>query len=106
MYILQCSDGSYYTGSTKNLVKRLNEHINGEGSNHTSKRLPVKLIYSEEFEHISLAFYREKQIQGWTRAKKEALINSNPIDLHNLSECKNETHFKNKKQITKRIFIR
>ena len=75
-YILLCADGSYYTGSTNNLDKRLAEHNAGEGANHTKNRLPVKLIYHEEFQRIDEAFNREKQIQGWSRIKKEALINS------------------------------
>ena len=50
MYILECSDGSFYTGSTKDIDKRMLEHEAGEGSNYTSKRLPVKLIYFEEFD--------------------------------------------------------
>jgi putative endonuclease len=75
MYILECADGSYYTGSTKDLDRRIKEHQNGEGANHTKKRLPVKLIYFEEYPRIDTAFYREKQVQGWSRAKKEALIN-------------------------------
>lgn len=75
MYILLCADGSYYTGSTNNLERRILQHQLGEGSNHTKNRLPVKLIYYEEYERIDLAFYREKQIQGWSRKKKEALIN-------------------------------
>lgn len=74
-YILLCSDGSYYTGSTKNLELRIQQHQNGEGANHTRKRLPVQLIYYEEYNRIDDAFYREKQIQGWSRKKKEALIN-------------------------------
>ena len=75
MYILECADGSYYTGSTNNLEMRLQQHQNGEGANHTKKRLPVKLVYFEEFDRIDKAFYREKQVQGWRRKKKEALIN-------------------------------
>ena len=75
MYILECSDGSYYTGSTKYLEKRLSQHQAGEGANHTKKRLPVKLRYYEEYPRIDYAFYREKQVQGWSRKKKEALIN-------------------------------
>jgi putative endonuclease len=75
VYILECADGSYYTGSTQDLEKRLLEHQKGIGSNHTKKRLPVKLIYFEEYQRIDQAFYREKQIQGWNRKKKEALIN-------------------------------
>lgn len=74
MYILLCSDGSYYTGSTIDLEKRINEHQNGNGANHTKKRLPVELVYFEEFDRIDLAFNREKQIQKWSRIKKEALI--------------------------------
>ena len=74
MYILECSDGSYYTGSTKYLAKRFMQHSRGEGANHTKKRLPVKLVYVEEYDRIDTAFYREKQVQGWSRKKKEALI--------------------------------
>lgn len=77
MYILECADGSYYTGSTKNLDHRIQQHQNGEGANHTKKHLPVKLVYYEEFDRIDEAFYREKQVQGWRRKKKEALINGN-----------------------------
>ena len=85
MYILECVDGSYYIGSTNNLELRLNQHQNGEGSNHTKKRLPVKLIYYEEFQRIDFAFYREKQVQGWSRKKKDALINNNTKELPFLS---------------------
>jgi putative endonuclease len=74
MYILECADGSFYTGSTSDLELRLQEHQNGEGANYTRKRLPVKLVYYEEFQRIDDAFYREKQVQGWNRLKKKALI--------------------------------
>jgi len=77
MYILECGDGSYYTGSTNNLELRLAQHQAGEGANHTKKHLPVKLVYYEEFQRIDEAFNREKQVQGWSRKKKEALINGN-----------------------------
>ncbi|MCB9224722.1 MAG: GIY-YIG nuclease family protein [Crocinitomicaceae bacterium] len=88
-YILLCSDDSFYTGSTKNLIKRLFEHQSGIGSNHTKKRLPVKLVYYEEYTRIDLAFNREKQIQGWSRNKKKALIDGNTKDLPFLSICHN-----------------
>jgi type I restriction enzyme S subunit len=91
MYILKCSDGSYYTGSTKYLKLRLHQHQNGEGANHTKRHLPVELVYFEEFDRIDNAFYREKQVQGWSRKKKEALINNMPEKLHELSMCLNET---------------
>jgi putative endonuclease len=74
MYILECRDRSYYVGSTNNLERRLAEHMSGFGANHTKKRLPVRLIYYEEYQRIDEAFYREKQVQGWSRKKKEALI--------------------------------
>ena len=73
-YILECCDGSYYTGSTKDLEKRLWEHNHGIGANYTRKRLPVRLIYFEEYSRIDEAFYREKQLQRWSRKKKTALI--------------------------------
>ena len=96
MYILECADGSYYTGSTKDMERRLAQHQAGEGANHTRKRLPVKLVYFETFSRIDHAFYREKQVQGWSRKKKEALINSQFEELHRLAECRNETHYKNR----------
>ena len=98
MYILEWADESYYTGSTNNLALRLQQHQEGKGANHTRKRLPVKLVYVEAFERIDDAFYREKQVQGWSRKKKEALIKEMKSDLHELAECMNETHFKNHKK--------
>jgi predicted GIY-YIG superfamily endonuclease len=88
VYILQCSDDSYYTGSTTNIDLRLKQHQEGIGANHTKKRLPVVLVYYEEFDRIDKAFYREKQIQGWSRAKKEALIKGHPEMLIKLSQRK------------------
>lgn len=97
MYILECSDGSYYTGSTKDLELRLVQHQASEGANHTKTRLPVRLVYFEKFERIDDAFYREKQVQKWGRKKKEALINNSPKGLKKLVECMNESHFRNYK---------
>ncbi len=74
MYILLCRNGQFYTGSTKNLERRLAQHQAGEGSNFTKKYLPVKLVYCEEYTSVSDAFYREKQVQRWSHGKKEALI--------------------------------
>jgi putative endonuclease len=85
LYILECSDGSYYTGSTNNLELRLAQHNNGGGANYTKNRLPVKLVYHEDFQRIDEAFYREKQIQGWSRKKKKALITGNLDSLKSLS---------------------
>ncbi|MBT8219442.1 MAG: GIY-YIG nuclease family protein [Bacteroidia bacterium] len=95
IYILLCADGSYYTGSTIDLWRRLSQHQNGEGANHTKKRLPVELVYYEEYSRIDVAFKREKQIQGWSRAKKSALIHNNQHLLPMLADCRNASHHKN-----------
>jgi putative endonuclease len=86
-YILHCCDGSYYTGSTIDLKRRINQHHRGEGAKHTKKRLPVKLVYYEVYPRIDMAFYREKQIQKWRRQKKEALINGEFSDLPELAKA-------------------
>jgi putative endonuclease len=96
LYILECANGCYYTGSTVDLDQRLQQHCLGEGSNFTRKHLPVKLVYAEFYESIDVAFHREKQIQGWSRKKKVALIYSTTNELHKLSECQNRSHFKYK----------
>jgi putative endonuclease len=86
MYILECNYGSYYTGSTLNMDKRFYEHQHGEGAEYTKTRLPVKLVYCEYYEIIDYAFYREKQVQGWSRKKKEALIEEREEELPELSK--------------------
>ena len=94
LYILECADGNYYTGSTTDIATRFIQHQQGDGSNFTRNRLPVKLVYIEIFEFIEAAFKREKQIQGWSRIKKEALIKNLHQTLHKLSECQNKTNSK------------
>jgi putative endonuclease len=91
MYILLCSNGQYYTGSTNNIERRLAQHQEGEGSNFTRKHLPVKLVYLEEFDRIDDAFHREKQVQGWSRKKKEALIKMQYEKLPELSKNRAST---------------
>ena len=86
MYILKCVDNSYYVGSTKDLMRRFSEHQEGKGARYTIRRLPVELVYSEEYERVADAFYREKQVQGWRREKKEALINGSPESLPALAK--------------------
>ena len=95
IYILECADGSYYTGSTWDLERRLWEHQNGLGANHTAKRLPVTLLYCEECERIEDAYTREKQIQGWSRKKKQALMAGDMNQIHLLAECRNGSHWRN-----------
>ncbi len=73
-YIVQCSDGTYYTGWTKNLEKRLQTHNAGKGAKYTRARLPVKLVYHEEFETESEARSREYRIKRLSRKCKQNLI--------------------------------
>ena len=91
MYILKCANDSYYTGSTKQLDIRVAQHQAGEGAIHTKKYGPVELVYWEEYDRIDTAFYREKQVQGWSRKKKETLINRAFDRLSHLS--KNYTQY-------------
>jgi putative endonuclease len=92
MYILECARGWYYVGSTNDLKFRIEEHQAGRGSNFTSKHLPVKLVYFEEFKCVEEAFEREQQVKNWSRKKKEALIYGNKKDLPLFAKCKNKTH--------------
>ena len=73
-YILRCNDGSYYTGHTDDLEVRLAQHKTGALGGYTAKRLPVELVWSDTFPTRDEAFAAERQIQGWSRAKKEALL--------------------------------
>ena len=77
IYMLKCRDGSYYTGRTENLEKRIDEHMAGKGSQWTRRRLPVKLVFSQEMPNHDLAYQAEMQIKKWSRAKKEALVSGN-----------------------------
>jgi putative endonuclease len=75
VYMLRCSDGSYYTGLTKQEVEaRVWEHNEGIYDGYTSKRRPVELVFTETYDRIIDAIARERQIKRWSRAKKEALI--------------------------------
>ncbi len=74
VYILECSNGKYYTGCTNNLDRRLKEHYSGNGDHYTQTNQPVQLLYTEEYPTRKQAFKREKQLKGCTRRKKEALI--------------------------------
>jgi putative endonuclease len=86
MYILECSDRSLYVGSTLDLDRRLEQHQEGEGSNYTRTRLPVRLLYVEEYQRVADAFAREKQVQGWGRAKRLALVKDHQEKLPGLSK--------------------
>ena len=74
VYILCCSDGSYYTGHTDNLDNRMAEHQGGEYGGYTSTRLPVQLLWSQDCTTREEALAAEQQIKGWSRKKKEAMM--------------------------------
>jgi len=91
VYILKCSDDSFYTGSTSNIEKRLSEHQNGTIKGYTSSRRPVKLVFSDFFDRAYDAISAERQIKGWRRAKKKALIKGDFDLLAKLSNIKKKS---------------
>jgi putative endonuclease len=87
VYILKCSDQSYYTGITNNLDRRLDEHISGKNrGSYTYDKRPVQLVYEQSFTDPETAIAYEKKIKKWSRAKKEALINEHYHLLPKLSK--------------------
>ncbi|WP_034061100.1 GIY-YIG nuclease family protein [Lacinutrix jangbogonensis] len=89
VYILECSDKSYYTGFTSKLQARVIEHQTGKyPDSYTHNRRPIKLVFHAEFTNPNQAIESEKQIKKWSRAKKEALINNAFENLPNLSKKK------------------
>ena len=74
VYMLRCNDESYYVGHTDDLEKRIAEHNEGKMSGYTKTRLPVNVVYSQDFCARDEALIAERQIKGWSRKKKEALI--------------------------------
>ena len=81
VYILECSDGSLYVGSTTDLERRVWQHQNGEGAAYTERRRPVRLVWSAPFDRIDEAWTFEKRVQGWGRAKRLALIEGRVDEL-------------------------
>lgn len=99
VYILKCSDNSYYTGMTNNIERRLLEHQTGLNKEcYTFNKRPVELVFYTEFNEVLQAIDFEKQVKGWSRKKKEAIINNKWEDLKNLSVCLNESNSDNYKK--------
>lgn len=89
VYILKCSDGTYYTGVTSNLSDRIIKHNSGFYPEcYTFSRRPLELVFYCEFTDINLAIEKEKQIKKWSKSKKEALINDDFESLVNLAKKK------------------
>ncbi|SHM16516.1 GIY-YIG nuclease family protein [Flavobacterium chilense] len=96
VYILKCSDNSYYTGFTNDITRRINEHNFGlNKESYTYDKRPLELVFCTEFNDVNQAILFEKQIKGWSRKKKEVIINDKWEDLKKLSACLNETSHKN-----------
>ena len=74
VYIIECENGSFYTGSSPDPTKRFKQHRIGDGSKYTRMHRPVRIVYVERCDNKSLALKREMQIKGWSRTKKENLI--------------------------------
>ena len=89
VYMLRCSDGSYYVGSSRDsLDRRIAEHNAGRFPGYTLRRRPVELVWHEEFKLITDAIAVERQLKGWSRAKKEALIHRDFAALRRLSRSR------------------
>ena len=85
VYLLRCSDGSYYVGRTNDLEQRLAAHERGAIEGYTLSRRPVELVFSDQFSTGLEAFHRERQIKGWSMSRKEALIKGDWDGLVELS---------------------
>jgi len=85
VYLLECADGSYYVGSTWVLDRRVSEHNLGLGAEYTKRRRPVRLVWCAYYDRIEDAYRVEKQVQGWGRAKRRALIDGRLSDLPGLA---------------------
>lgn len=91
VYILLCADGSYYTGLTRKEVETpVGEHNAAINADYTSRRRPVKLVWSDHFERLDEAIATERRIKGWSRAKKEALIRGDYAALPGLAARRNK----------------
>ena len=86
VYMLRCSDGSYYVGHTKDLEHRLAAHERGAIEGYTLSRRLVELVFNDQFSTRQEAFHGERQIKGWSRARKEALIKGDWDGLVELSD--------------------
>ncbi|KQS27980.1 GIY-YIG nuclease family protein [Dyadobacter sp. Leaf189] len=95
VYILKCADDSYYTGVTNNVELRFAQHNSGVNPEcYTYPRRPVELVFSYQFKYVNNAITFEKQVKGWSRKKKEAIIGGNWEALRELAECMNKTTWK------------
>ena len=88
VYILRCADGSYYTGHTDNLEVRIGQHQAGECAGYTLTRRPLELVWSQERPTREEALSAERQIKGWSRKKKEAMMRGDWVEVSRLAKSK------------------
>lgn len=88
IYLLRCADGSYYAGHTDDLDKRIGEHVTGACGGYTATRLPIELVWRQACPTRIEALTVERQIKGWSRAKKEALIRGDWEEISRLAKSK------------------
>jgi putative endonuclease len=98
VYIVECADGTYYTGFTPDLQRRIQLHNSGKGAKYTRDRRPVKLIWNKEFKYFKTAIFREKQVKALTRKDKEALVDNLPVRLSK----RKSLWLKRKKKVSRR----
>jgi len=97
VYILKCADNSYYTGISNDVERRLAEHMEGKNpDSYTFSRRPLELVFCEYFTDPKQAIAFEKQVKGWTRAKKVALIAGDWNKNSELAKCRNSSNSKNR----------
>ncbi len=101
VYIVKCTDQSYYTGITNNIERRLHGHNHGVNLDcYTYKRRPVQLMFVQDFSNPKDAIAAEKQIKSWSRKKKEALFRGDWNIIHELAKCKNSTSHVHRKKLS------
>ena len=80
VYVVQCQNGTYYTGYTNNLERRIELHNKGKGAKYTRDRRPVKLVWRKEYKYFRPAFITEKRIKELTRKQKDSLVKGRRLD--------------------------
>lgn len=79
VYIVECRDGTYYTGYTPDIERRIALHNSGKGAKYTRDRRPVRLVWRKEYRYFKWAFLREKKIKGLARGQKEKLVHGKKV---------------------------
>ncbi|SEE01939.1 putative endonuclease [Gordonia malaquae] len=91
VYILLCSDGTTYVGSTRDMDQRFMQHMSGKGCVYTSTRLPVELIFCQEYSNVGEAYAMERKLHGWGHKKRIALARSDWDAIRDAARCRNAT---------------